>query len=61
MTDIAYDTDACTTDSSLGWDVVHFYDGKAHRLGTYPSPNKAHATKVSLDGVYFGSVEVIAR
>lgn len=61
MTKLTYDTDACATDASLGWDVVHFYDGKAHRLGTYATPNKAYATRNMVEKEYFGSVEVITR
>lgn len=61
MTDITYDTDACATPATLGWDVVRFYEGKAHRMGTYGSPKKAFAEKHAVEDLYFGSVEVIAR
>ena len=61
MTDIAYNTDECTQPTSLGWDVVHFYDGKAHRLGTYGSPKVANYTANELRSEYYGSVEVISR
>jgi hypothetical protein len=61
MTDITYDTDACATPASLGYDVVHFYDGKAHRLGTYGSSRIAFGTRNEIEKEYIGSVEVISR
>lgn len=52
MTQITYDTDDCTTDATLGFDVVRIYDGKVHRAGTYSSQRIARETAERMGDTY---------